>query len=63
MADYIMNGEPPHQLLELDPGRFQEHWTKPEYTKTKVREAYSHINATLYPHEERFAGIMTSPYS
>ncbi|XP_046383379.1 dimethylglycine dehydrogenase, mitochondrial-like [Ischnura elegans] len=62
LAQWIINGEPPFELNELDPLRFS-HWTHLRYTFAKARESYGLNNAVTYPHEERFAGRPTARVS
>ena len=55
LARWILNGEPPFQLLEADPARFGP-WTSRSYTAAKARESYGLNNIVVYPKEEREAG-------
>ncbi|XP_044302743.1 dimethylglycine dehydrogenase, mitochondrial [Varanus komodoensis] len=62
LSDWMLSGEPPFDLLELDPNRYGK-WTTMEYTKAKARESYGFNNIVLYPKEERFAGRPTERVS
>lgn len=59
LADWILNGEPPYDLIEVDPCRYSD-WTTDEYSLIKCRESYGMNTALGYPREERFAGRPTS---
>jgi len=56
LAEYVMRGEPPTELIELDPARFELPWLTDEIVLDKVRETYGMLNHPHYPHEERPAG-------
>uniref|UniRef100_UPI00358E3FF8 dimethylglycine dehydrogenase, mitochondrial n=1 Tax=Myxine glutinosa TaxID=7769 RepID=UPI00358E3FF8 len=58
LADWIMNGEPPYDLIEADPNRF-DGWATPHYARAKAKESYGMNNAVMYPKEERFSGRPT----
>ncbi|XP_064609043.1 dimethylglycine dehydrogenase, mitochondrial-like [Liolophura sinensis] len=58
LADWMVNGEPPYDLIELDHSRYGW-WTDRSYTLAKARETYSMNNAVMYPKEERPAGRAT----
>ncbi|XP_073933327.1 dimethylglycine dehydrogenase, mitochondrial isoform X3 [Castor canadensis] len=58
LSDWILQGEPPFDLIELDPNRYGK-WTTPQYTEAKARESYGFNNIVGYPKEERFAGRPT----
>eukprot|EP00079_Xenopus_tropicalis_P012797 XP_002940239.2 PREDICTED: dimethylglycine dehydrogenase, mitochondrial isoform X1 [Xenopus tropicalis] len=58
LSDWIMSGEPPFDLIELDPNRYGR-WTTTQYTALKARESYGFNNIVGYPKEERFAGRPT----
>ncbi|XP_042660711.1 dimethylglycine dehydrogenase, mitochondrial, partial [Tyto alba] len=58
LSDWILEGEPPFDLIELDPNRYGK-WTTTEYTAAKARESYGFNNIVGYPKEERFAGRPT----
>ena len=59
MAEWILNGEPTYDLIEVDPDRYG-HWADATYTVAKVRECYGMNNAIVYPREERPAGRPTA---
>uniref|UniRef100_A0A8C0ZGF0 Dimethylglycine dehydrogenase n=1 Tax=Cyanistes caeruleus TaxID=156563 RepID=A0A8C0ZGF0_CYACU len=58
LSDWILEGEPPFDLIEVDPNRYGK-WTTTEYTAAKARESYGFNNIVGYPKEERFAGRPT----
>uniref|UniRef100_A0A8C3UGQ2 Dimethylglycine dehydrogenase n=1 Tax=Catharus ustulatus TaxID=91951 RepID=A0A8C3UGQ2_CATUS len=58
LSDWIIEGEPPFDLIEVDPNRYGK-WTTTEYTAAKARESYGFNNIVGYPKEERFAGRPT----
>ncbi|KAG7477042.1 hypothetical protein MATL_G00089150 [Megalops atlanticus] len=58
LSDWIMNGEPPFDLIECDPNRYST-WTTVPYMCAKARESYGFNNVVGYPKEERFAGRPT----
>uniref|UniRef100_T1J2V2 Dimethylglycine dehydrogenase n=1 Tax=Strigamia maritima TaxID=126957 RepID=T1J2V2_STRMM len=58
LSDWIVDGEPPFDLIEVDPNRYGK-WTTKQYTFYKARESYGMNNAVGYPKEERFAGRPT----
>ncbi|XP_078718033.1 LOW QUALITY PROTEIN: dimethylglycine dehydrogenase, mitochondrial [Lampetra fluviatilis] len=62
LSDWIMKGQPPFDLIELDPNRFGK-WTTPEYALAKARESYGANNIVGYPKEERVAGRPTQRVS
>ncbi|OXB80888.1 UNVERIFIED_CONTAM: hypothetical protein H355_016905 [Colinus virginianus] len=62
LSDWILEGEPPFDLIELDPNRYGK-WTTTEYTAAKARESYGFNNIIIYPKEERFAGRPTERIS
>lgn len=62
LADWILDGQPPLELNECDPGRFNK-WADNTFVMAKARESYGMNNAITYPHEERFAGRPTSRLS
>ncbi|XP_064618508.1 dimethylglycine dehydrogenase, mitochondrial-like [Lineus longissimus] len=62
MADWLISGEPPYELVELDPNRYGK-WTDQKFVFAKCRESYG-LNTLLgYPKEEREAGRPTSRIS
>ncbi|XP_023678798.2 dimethylglycine dehydrogenase, mitochondrial isoform X1 [Paramormyrops kingsleyae] len=58
LSDWIVNGEPPFDLIECDPNRYGK-WTTESYICAKARESYGFNNVVGYPKEERFAGRPT----
>ncbi|XP_074062867.1 dimethylglycine dehydrogenase, mitochondrial isoform X3 [Macrotis lagotis] len=62
LSDWILGGEPPFDLIELDPNRYGK-WTTTQYTEAKARESYGFNNIVGYPKEERFAGRPTKRIS
>uniref|UniRef100_A0A8C4PB18 Dimethylglycine dehydrogenase n=1 Tax=Dromaius novaehollandiae TaxID=8790 RepID=A0A8C4PB18_DRONO len=62
LSDWILEEEPPFDLIELDPNRYGK-WTTTEYTAAKARESYGFNNIVGYPKEERFAGRPTERVS
>ncbi|NXI07834.1 M2GD protein, partial [Irena cyanogastra] len=58
LSDWILEGEPPFDLIEVDPNRYGK-WTTTAYTAAKARESYGFNNIVGYPKEERFAGRPT----
>lgn len=59
LAEWIVKGEPPYDLIELDPNRYGK-WTTRDYVSTKSRESYGMNTWYTYPKEERWAGRPTS---
>lgn len=43
LSDWILHGEPPFDLIELDPNRYGK-WTTTQYTEAKARESYGSNN-------------------
>ncbi|XP_072038740.1 dimethylglycine dehydrogenase, mitochondrial-like [Amphiura filiformis] len=62
MSDWIIDGEPPYDLMEFDPNRYGK-WTTRAYVSTKARESYGMNNSVGFPKEERFAGRPTERVS
>ncbi|EHB00103.1 Dimethylglycine dehydrogenase, mitochondrial, partial [Heterocephalus glaber] len=62
LSDWILQGEPPFDLIELDPNRYAK-WTTAQYTEAKARESYGFNNIVGYPKEERLAGRPTQRVS
>ncbi|XP_013400474.1 dimethylglycine dehydrogenase, mitochondrial isoform X1 [Lingula anatina] len=62
LSDWILNGEPPYDLIELDPNRYGK-WTTKDYLFKKARESYGFNNVIGHPKEERFAGRPTERVS
>lgn len=62
LAEWIVEGEPGIDMLQMDPRRFGAYANK-EYTKAKNEEAYEHVFVIHYPDEERPAArpAKTSP--
>uniref|UniRef100_A0A8C9U9J6 Dimethylglycine dehydrogenase, mitochondrial n=1 Tax=Scleropages formosus TaxID=113540 RepID=A0A8C9U9J6_SCLFO len=58
LSDWIVNEEPPYDLIECDPNRYSK-WTNEAYVCAKARESYGFNNVVGYPKEERFAGRPT----
>ncbi len=52
LAEWIVEGEPSTDLLDVDPRRFGPYANK-NYTKLKNEEAYEHVFVIHYPDEER----------
>lgn len=62
LSDWIIDGEPPYDLIEFDANRFGP-WATREYVSAKTRESYGSNNAVGFPKEERFAGRPTERVS
>lgn len=62
LADWIMMGEPPYDLIEMDPNRYGK-WTTQEYLFKKARESYGNNNLLGYPKEDRLGGRPTERIS
>ncbi|XP_032874489.1 dimethylglycine dehydrogenase, mitochondrial [Amblyraja radiata] len=62
LSDWIMNGEPEFDLIELDPNRFGK-WTTIQYAVDKARESYGFNNLVGFPKEERFGARPTERVS
>ncbi|XP_041465760.1 dimethylglycine dehydrogenase, mitochondrial-like [Lytechinus variegatus] len=62
LKDWIMDGEPPYDLIEMDADRYGD-WCTFDYQKAKIRESYGFNNAIGWPKEERFAGRPTNRVS
>ncbi|WP_119168103.1 GcvT family protein [Algihabitans albus] len=62
LAEWIVEGEPSVDLLDVDPRRYGAYANK-QYVKIKNEEAYEHVFVVHYPDEERPAGrpAKTSP--
>ncbi|MFQ5955750.1 MAG: FAD-dependent oxidoreductase, partial [Kiloniellales bacterium] len=62
LAQWIVEGEPSIDLLDVDPRRFGPYANK-EYARLKNQEAYEHVFIIHYPDEERPAcrPLKTSP--
>ncbi|KAF0697571.1 Aste57867_11749 [Aphanomyces stellatus] len=48
VARWILDGEPPYDLSEIDPARYGK-WTTPAFTATKARESYGDNNLITHP--------------
>ena len=55
LAEWIVFGQPPYDLIELDADRYGP-WTDAAFTLAKVRESYGRNNAVTWPRDERPAG-------
>lgn len=55
LASWIINGEPPYQLIEVDPARYGK-WTTRSYTAAKIPESYGMNTSIVFPKEERSTG-------
>ncbi|CAG0897673.1 unnamed protein product [Darwinula stevensoni] len=62
LADWMIHGEPPYDLIEVDPLRYGK-WTDNDFLFAKARESYGLNNSPTYPKEERFAGRPTQRVS
>jgi 4-methylaminobutanoate oxidase (formaldehyde-forming) len=56
MAEWIVAGEPEHDLWEMDIRRFGAHYRSPTYTLKRTREVYESYYDITYPGHERAAG-------
>jgi glycine cleavage system aminomethyltransferase T/glycine/D-amino acid oxidase-like deaminating enzyme len=56
MAEWIVGGEPEHDLWEMDIRRFGAHYRSPTYTLARTREVYETYYDIKYPGHERLAG-------
>ncbi|MFC4352670.1 FAD-dependent oxidoreductase [Fodinicurvata halophila] len=52
LAEWIVEGEPSIELIDVDPRRYGAYANK-RYTKVKNEEAYEHVFVIHYPDEER----------
>ncbi|XP_078379447.1 dimethylglycine dehydrogenase, mitochondrial-like [Oculina patagonica] len=55
LSDWMIDGEPPYDLIECEPNRYGN-WTTREYVLAKARETYGLNNEMLHPKLERWAG-------
>uniref|UniRef100_A0A5S6Q7A3 Dimethylglycine dehydrogenase n=1 Tax=Trichuris muris TaxID=70415 RepID=A0A5S6Q7A3_TRIMR len=62
LADWIVDGEPPFELSEAEPGRFQE-WTDSRFRVAKTKESYSMHFSQAATLSERPAGRPTTRVS
>jgi len=62
LTDWIIDGEPPYEMFELDPTRFGP-WAGKHFTDKKVRETSGKNNKVVFPNEERLKGrpLRTTP--
>ena len=51
----MIDGEPPYDLIECEPGRYGN-WITREYVLAKARETYGLNNEMIHPKLERWAG-------
>jgi glycine cleavage system aminomethyltransferase T/glycine/D-amino acid oxidase-like deaminating enzyme len=56
MAEWILEGEPSHDVWEMDIRRFGAHYRSPSYTLKRAREVYETYYDIRYPGHERQAG-------
>src|SRR5947209_3828864 len=56
MAEWILGGEPPRDVWEMDISRFPGHYRSPHYTLARAREVYESYYDIRYPGHERAAG-------
>jgi 4-methylaminobutanoate oxidase (formaldehyde-forming) len=56
MAEWILTGEPPLDVWEMDIRRFGPHYRSPSYTLKRAREVYETYYDIRYPGHERQAG-------
>jgi glycine cleavage system aminomethyltransferase T/glycine/D-amino acid oxidase-like deaminating enzyme len=63
MAAWIVDGEPPMDLWQMDVRRFGPEYRSPSYTLARVRETYESYYDIRLPAHERWAGrpLRTSP--
>ncbi len=55
IADWIIDGEAPFDLMSSDIGRFGN-WSVGHYATESAKDLYAHRYQQHYPHEERMAG-------
>jgi len=55
LSDWMIDGEPPYDLIECEPGRYGK-WATKEYVLAKARETYGLNNEMIHPKLERWAG-------
>lgn len=55
LSDWMIEGEPPFDLIEWEPNRYGN-WATREYVLAKVRETYGLNNEMTHPKVERWAG-------
>ncbi|HSO99755.1 MAG TPA: FAD-dependent oxidoreductase [Solirubrobacteraceae bacterium] len=56
MAEWILSGEPQHDVWEMDIRRFGAQYRSPRYTLARAREVYETYYDIRYPGHERQAG-------
>jgi glycine cleavage system aminomethyltransferase T/glycine/D-amino acid oxidase-like deaminating enzyme len=56
MAEWILAGEPPIDVSEMDIRRFGAHYRSPRYTLARAKEVYETYYDIRYPGHERHAG-------
>jgi glycine cleavage system aminomethyltransferase T/glycine/D-amino acid oxidase-like deaminating enzyme len=56
MAEWILAGEPPVDVSEMDIRRFGAHYRSPRYTLARAKEVYETYYDIRYPGHERRAG-------
>jgi glycine cleavage system aminomethyltransferase T/glycine/D-amino acid oxidase-like deaminating enzyme len=56
MAEWILEGEPAHDVWEMDIRRFGQHFRSPSYTLKRAQEVYETYYDIRYPGHERQAG-------
>ncbi|HEY6396801.1 MAG TPA: FAD-dependent oxidoreductase, partial [Solirubrobacteraceae bacterium] len=56
MAEWILAGEPPVDVSEMDIRRFGAHYRSPLYTLARAKEVYETYYDIRYPGHERLAG-------
>jgi glycine cleavage system aminomethyltransferase T len=56
MAEWILEGEPAHDVWEMDIRRFGAHFRSPSYTLKRAKEVYETYYDIRYPGHERQAG-------
>jgi 4-methylaminobutanoate oxidase (formaldehyde-forming) len=56
MAEWILEGEPPMDVWEMDIRRFGPHFRSPSYTLKRAKEVYETYYDIRYPGHERQAG-------
>ena len=52
LSQWVMNGEPPIDMMAVDPRRFGAYADR-DYVKAKNEECYAHVFIIHYPDEER----------
>jgi len=56
VAEWLVNGEMPHDMFAWDIARFGKWANDRDFVKARVRDHYAHRFAIHYPNEERAAG-------